>query len=404
MKILMLTPYVPYPPSSGGQVRTYNLLKHLSKSNEITLICLYKNPDEKKYLDKLKPYCHAVYFCQRSPHPWTLKNIFKSVFSLKPFLIVRNYSKEAESILKEILNNQKFDIIHAETFYIMPHLPKTRIPIFLLEQTIEYQVYQHFVNSLPFFAKPAFSLDILKLKIWEKNYWKKAYLVGAVSNTDKQIINRLDPAIKPVIIPNGAGEDMIADRLADKNLKNPVVLFQGNFFWLQNTEAANYLIKKIIPIAEKKLPILKFVIAGQNAANKIGNPRIDRLEIIDIGPNQSELVKQTYQNATIFVAPIFGPGGTRLKILAAMASGIPVISTKTGVTGLTVKNNSDVLIANTPEEFIESIGKIIKNKELYQTIRSNAYSLIKKKYNWQSIAQKLESIYKTLAPHKSDII
>ncbi len=398
MRILMLTPYVPYPPSSGGQVRTYNLLKHLSKTNKITLICLYKNPEEKKYLNKLKPYCQSVYFCQRSPHPWTIRNIFKSVFSLKPFLIVRNYSLEAENILKEILEKEQFDIIHAETFYIMPHLPKTSIPIFLLEQTIEYQVYQHFVNSLPFFIKPAFSLDILKLKIWEKNYWKKAYMVGAVSDTDKQIITRLEANIKPVIIPNGAGEDMITEKLGPKNLKKPVILFQGNFFWLQNTEAANYLINKIMPLAKKRLPNLKFVIAGQNAANKIGQVKSSNIEIIDIGPKQNEEVKKIYQKATIFIAPIFGPGGTRLKILAAMASGIPVISTKTGVTGLTVTNNSEVLIANSPEEFIKSIEKIIKDKNLYQKIRSNAYSLIKKKYNWEKIALKLESVYKTLVP------
>jgi len=392
MKILMLTPYVPYPPSSGGQVRTYNLLKYLSKNNKITLVCLYKNSQEKKYFDKLKPYCQSVYFCQRSPNPWTLENIFESVFSLKPFLIVRNYSKEAELILKNLLKKQKFDIIHAETFYIMPHLPKTDIPIFLLEQTIEYQVYQHFVNSLPFFVRPFFSMDILKLKIWEKNYWKKAYMVGAVSDNDRKIISRLDPGIKPVIIPNGAGEDMIATNLTYKNLKKPVVLFLGNFFWLQNTEAANYLINKIIPIA-KKIKNIKFIIAGQNAAKKIGTSSKKILEIIDIGSDQNDLVKKIYQQATIFIAPIFGPGGTRLKILAAMASGIPVISTKTGITGLTVKNNHDVIIANTPEEFIASIKKIVENKNLYEKIRTNAYTLIKKKYNWQSIAQKLESVY-----------
>ena len=393
MKILMLTPYVPYPPSSGGQVRTYNLLKYLSKNNKITLVCLYKSPEEKQYLDKLKPYCRSVYFCQRSPNPWSLENIFKSIFTLKPFLIVRNYSQEAESILKNLLEKEEFDIIHAETFYIMPHLPKTDIPIFLLEQTIEYQVYQHFVNSLPFFVKPFFSLDILKLKIWEKDYWKKAYLVGAVSNTDKQIINNLEKGIKPVIIPNGAGEDMIVDSLKPKNLDEPIVLFQGNFYWLQNTEAVNYLIKRIIPLAKKILPNVKFVIAGQNAAKKIGQIKETNLEIIDIAPDQNQEVRKIYQQATLFIAPIFGPGGTRLKILAAMAAGIPVISTKTGVTGLTVKNNHNVIIANNPKKFIKSIEMVIKNKRLYEKIRTNAHELIKKQYNWEIIAKKLEAIF-----------
>lgn len=396
MRILMLTPYVPYPPSSGGQVRTYNLLKFLSKNNQITLVCLYKNPEEKIYLEKLRPFCHAVYFCQRSPHPWTIRNIFSSIFSLKPFLIVRNYSQEAESILNQLLEHKKFDIIHAETFYIMPHLPKTNVPIFLLEQTIEYQVYQHFVNSLPFFIKPLFSLDILKLKIWEKNYWRKAYMVGTVSETDKEIINGLEKEIKPVIIPNGAGEDMIADFIKPKSLKKPTVLFQGNFFWLQNTEAANYLINKIIPLAKKTIPKVKFVIAGQNADKKIGKIKRENLEIIDIAPDQNDKVKIIYESADLFIAPIFGPGGTRLKILAAMAAGIPVISTKTGVTGLDIKNNNNVIIADSPNDFINSIETIIKNKILYEKIRKNAYELIKYKYNWKIIAGNLEAIYKTL--------
>jgi glycosyltransferase involved in cell wall biosynthesis len=357
---------------------------------------LYKNPEEKIYLEKLRPFCHAVYFCQRSPHPWTIRNIFSSIFSLKPFLIVRNYSQEAESILNQLLEHKKFDIIHAETFYIMPHLPKTNVPIFLLEQTIEYQVYQHFVNSLPFFIKPLFSLDILKLKIWEKNYWRKAYMVGTVSETDKEIINGLEKEIKPVIIPNGAGEDMIADFIKPKSLKKPTVLFQGNFFWLQNTEAANYLINKIIPLAKKTIPKVKFVIAGQNADKKIGKIKRENLEIIDIAPDQNDKVKIIYESADLFIAPIFGPGGTRLKILAAMAAGIPVISTKTGVTGLDIKNNNNVIIADSPNDFINSIETIIKNKILYEKIRKNAYELIKYKYNWKIIAGNLEAIYKTL--------
>ncbi|MGB9882905.1 MAG: glycosyltransferase family 4 protein [Microgenomates group bacterium] len=398
MKILMLTPYVPYPPSSGGQVRTYNLLKYLSKNNQITLVCLYKNPQEKKYFENLKPYCQKIYFCQRSPHPWTIKNIFKALFTTKPFLIVRNYSAEAENLLKKILTKNSFDIIHAETFYIMPHLPKTDIPIFLVEQTIEYQVYQHFVETLPFFIRPLFAIDIFKLKYWEKQYWKKATQVGTVCENDRKIISSLEKNIKPVIIPNGAGDDMIVEKLTEKKLTKPTVIFQGNFLWLQNTEAAKYLIKNIIPLAQKKLPEIKFIIAGQNAFKKLGknNHPNQNLEIIDIGSDQTNLVKKLYQKASVFIAPIFGPGGTRLKILAAMASGIPVISTPTGISGLDLKDNDNVLIAQTPEEFIKAIKKVINNKNLYQKIRKNAYSLIKEKYNWQTIAKKLELVYNNI--------
>lgn len=388
----MLTPYVPYPPSSGGQVRTYNLLKHLSKNHQIYLVCLYKNKDEKKYEKKLSLYCKKIYFCQRSAKPFTFKNIFQTIFSSKPFLIVRNHSKEAEIVLKKLLEQEKFDIIHAETFYIMPHLPKTSIPVFLLEQTIEYKVYQHFVNSLPFFIKWLFYFDIIKLKKSEILYWQNAKKVGAVSENDAKIIKNHLKSIFPIVIPNGAGEDLFVKKIVPKNSKKPLILFVGNFSWLQNTEAALYLIKKIYPLI-KNIKDISFIIAGQNALKKLGQIKEKNIKIIDVKPNDKKTIKKLYQKATIFIAPIFGPGGTRLKILGAMASGIPIISTTTGITGLDIKENKEVLIANNPQEFSDKIKKIISDKNLYEKIRINAYNLVKKKYNWKIIAKKLEKVY-----------
>ena len=396
MKILMLTPYLPYPPASGGQIRTLNLLKYLRAKNEITLIALYKSDEEKKYLPYLKPYCKEVYLCKRPEKPWQFDNIFRSIFSLNPFLIVRNYSTQAATTLKELIHNEHFDVIHAETFYIMPHIIETDIPILLVEQTIEYKVYQHYVNSLPFFIRPLFSLDILKLRYWERFYWRKAFLVGTMSESDKKAVSLLEPSIQPVIIPNGAGEDLVVNKLNPKRLSNPILLFVGNFFWLQNTEAAQYLIDKIYPKIAKAIPQIQIVIAGQNASNKLNISDTKRIKIIDIDPKDSQLVKKVYTQSTLFVAPIFGPGGTRLKILAAMASGLPIVTTKTGIEGLDISDNKHALIANSPDEFVKQIKRVLSNKILYESIRKNAYELVKKKYNWSKIAEELEIAYQRI--------
>jgi len=393
MKILMLTPYVPYPPSSGGQIRTFNLLKYLSQKNQITLVCLYKNNEEKKYLKTLQKYCKKIYPCKRAEKPWQMKNIIKTIFSPLPFLIVRNFSNEAKKTIEFLLKNEKFDVIHAETFYIMPHLPSTKIPIILVEQTIEYRVYQHFVNSLFFLFRPFFYFDILKLKHWERFYWKKANIVAAVSKTDEENIKKLEPHLKTAIIPNGAGDEMIVKKLPKKNLKKPTLLFQGNFYWLQNLEAANFLIKKIYPLLKKTVPQAKLIISGQKASKIKAKKNI---KILNLDLNQTKMVKKIYQKATIFIAPIFGPGGTRLKILAAMAAGIPVVSTKTGVEGLAVKDKVNVLLAKTPNDFVKKIKLLLTNKNLYQKIQKNAYQLIKNHYHWSVIAQKLEKIYEEM--------
>lgn len=397
----MLTPYLPFPPASGGQIRSLNLLKHLSKHHEITLICLYKNDREKQYASTLQSYCHEIYLCKRPEKPWQPATILTAVFSFLPFLIARNYSSEAHDIIKKLLREHTYDVIHAETFYIMPHIAQTNIPVFLVEQTIEYKVYQHFVNSLPFVLKTFFYIDIFKLKHWERYYWKKASTVGAVSEADARLIRTLEPTIKPVIVPNGAGDDMFVPALLPKRKTKQTLLFMGNFSWLQNTEAAEYLVKQIFPLVVKRMPAVECIIAGQNAQKKITSlqDQAAHIKIVDIPQDDIETVKKLYIESSLFIAPVFGPGGTNLKILAAMASGLPVVSTSIGAERLEMKNKKNVWMADAPETFADGIVKLLQDDNLYENIRKNAYTFAKEKYSWSAISKNLEIAYKNIITH-----
>jgi glycosyltransferase involved in cell wall biosynthesis len=393
MKILMVTPYVPYPPASGGQIRTYNLLKYLSKKHQITLVALSKDGNDSTYLPALQKYCREIYICKKPEKPWQLKNILKSVFSLQPFLIVRNYSSEARETLTKLLKEETFDVIHMETFYVMPHMPATKIPIILVEQTVEFQVYKHFVDALPMIFRPALYLDIAKLRYWEAYYWKQASRIATVSEADKKIVMQAEPKIQPYVVPNGAGEDMIMEQLPLKKSDKQTMLFLGNFSWLQNVEAANYLIGKIIPKLKEEFPNIKLVVAGQHA-NKIKKAGL--ATIINIPSSDIETVKKLYRESTLFLAPIFGPGGTRLKILAAMACGLPVISTQTGISGLDVTDHIHVILANNPEEFVRGVREAFSDKSLYEKLRENAFELVHSTYNWKAIAKRLEVAYEDI--------
>ncbi len=408
MKILMLTPYLPYPPSSGGQIRTFNLIKYLSKKHEVTLVALYKNKAEKKYSKHIKKYCKNVYLCKRPESPWEIKNILKTIFSLSPFLIVRNSSEEARNTISKILKNEKFDIIHAETFYIMPHIPTTNIPIILVEQTIEYRVYQHFVNNLPFFLRPFFYLDIIKLKHWERHFWRKADIVATVNDSDKKTILRLEPKTKTTIIENAAGDDMFKiKKERQKNKTKFNLFFIGNFSWLQNVEAAKIITDKIYPLLKKSSNIrlcngkqdkkcVQIIIAGQRSVEKLKMKTQKGLRIIDIKHKGDNIVNKLFQEADVFISPIFGPGGTRLKLLAAMATKTPIISTSIGIDGLMLTNKKNVLIAETPEEFVKQISLVINNQDLYERIKNEAYKHVKKYFTWDKIAVKLEHIYEEI--------
>ena len=163
MHILMLTPYLPYPLVSGGQIRTFNLLKNLSQKHKITLFSLIKEADH-NYLENLAPYCQNIQVFKRSALPFTPKNILRTGFSSYPFVVMRNLVPETATAVKEELTREKYDVIHAETFYMMPNIPETKIPTILVEQTIEYLGYQSYADTTKrWYVKPFLDIDIGKI-------------------------------------------------------------------------------------------------------------------------------------------------------------------------------------------------------------------------------------------------
>lgn len=398
MKILMLTPYLPYPPSSGGQVRSYNLLKYLGIKHEITLFSLIKYEQEKKYISKIEKFCQKVKVFKRPEKPWTLRNILKTAFSFYPFLVVRNLSSEEKEAVKEELSNNRYDLIHAETFYVMPHIPQTSIPILLIEQTIEYQVYQHYAHTAKnFLLKPLLYMDVIKIKFWETKFWQKAAKVVAVSDSDKKKMLSLVSNLDVGVVPNGAGEDLLSLWVRRDLTKKPVIFFQANFLWLQNTEAAVVLAKKVFPLIKNKIPQAVCRIVGQAAAEKIGYLASKNIEVRDLDVSDIEGVKEAYRQATVFVAPLAGPGGTRLKILGAMAAGVPVVTTSVGIEGIEAKDGKEVLIRNDEKKLAQAVVSLIEDDKLYKKVINSARILVEKKYTYKTIANILDKFYQEVA-------
>ncbi len=396
MKILMVTPYLPYPPSSGGQVRSYNLLKNLAGRHEITLLSLITSDKEKEYLPRFKKLCSKVMVFKRPERPWMFSNIFKTGFGFFPFVVVRNFSQEAKAAVEKELAGNQYDLIHAETFYVMPHIPETDVPILLVEQTIEFQVYQHYADTSKFWPrKPFLYFDVFKIKYWETKFWREATRVVAVSEDDKQKMRSLVSGLKVDVVPNGVGEDLMALIKEKKKIKKkPTIFFQGNFHWLQNAEAARILGEKIFPLIKKELPQAVCRIAGQVAQEKIGGLRKKGVQIEDLASADIEGVKKAYREATVFIAPLEGPGGTRLKILGAMAAGIPVITTSTGIEGIEARNKKEVFVEDDYQKMAKIAVRLLKDRDLYNQITKSARQLVKEKYNWEKIAEQLDRIYK----------
>lgn len=391
MKILMLTPYLPYPLLTGGQTRSYNLIKRLADlGHEITLFCLVKSNQERVYVKELEKFCIEVKVFSRSEKPWTLKNILRTGFSLYPFLVIRNWARGEKKEITKKIYREKFDLIHAETFYVMPHIPKTKIPILLVEQTIEYLVYRHFARRFRlFFLKFLLYIDVWKLKYWELKYWQQAQTVAAMSEEDRKKMTAEVSSLNVDIVPNGVDSKYFSLKVAPRE-NYPVVLYLGNFTWLQNREAVLVLLEEVWPKIKKQLPDAKLWIIGKNAKDFFTNLSDD------IVVDEVEDVREVYQKAWVLVAPIYGGGGTRYKNFEAFASGLPVVTTSIGIGGTDAKDGVEVIIRDKPDEIAMAAINLIKDKKLYKRIAKNALEMVQKKYDWDPIAKKLSNIYQEL--------
>ena len=389
----MLTPYLPFPDSSGGQIRSYNLIKSLSKKHKITLFSLIKDDSEKRFVPELEKYCTKVRVFKRSKSPWTLRNIFLTGFGPYPFLVIRNLSPQQKLAVKEEIQNVQYDLIHAETFYVMPHIPETKTPILLVEQTIEYLVYKHYVEGVKNpILRAILSLDVAKLKFWETRFWKKADGVVAVSESDKEEMLKLAPGLKVDLVPNGVNLSFFKEK-NNWVSSDPKILFIANFKWLQNVEAAELLLKEVYPLVFAKNPKAKVWIVGQHIPEEVMAFKSDNIIIDNLREDDQDGIRNAYYQSSVFVSPLMGPGGTRLKHLAAMAAKLPLVTTSVGAEGLSATDGKEVLIRNSSEKLAEATLEILDNSKLAEEIAENARTLVEEKFSWYKMGKYLGEIY-----------
>ena len=389
----MLTPYLPFPDSSGGQIRSYNLIKSLSKKHEITLFSLIKDDSEKRFISELEKYCKKVRVFKRSKSPWTLRNILLTGFGPYPFLVIRNLSPLQKKAVQEEIQNVHYDLIHAETFYVMPHIPETKIPILLVEQTIEYLVYKHYVEgSKNFLLKWLFSIDVAKLRFWETKFWKKADGVVAVSESDKEEMRKLVPELKVQLVPNGVNLSFFKQKTT-WNSDSHKILFIANFKWLQNVEAAELLLNEVFPLIKTEDKKAKVWIVGQHIPEEILVHKSEDIFIDNLREDDQEGIRNAYYESSVFVSPLRGPGGTRLKHLAAMAAKLPLVTTSVGAEGLGATDDKDIIVRNNSRGLAEATLKILSDSKMGERIATNARTLVEEKFSWYKMGEYLDEIY-----------
>ncbi len=390
----MITPYLPIPGFSGGQTRSYNLIKHLSKECNITLISFILPDQKQEHKEHLEKFCKKIITVDRGK-TWQLKKILFTGLSPYPFLVSNYFSAPFKKLIKDELSSDDFDLVHVECFYLMPNVPETDIPVLLVDQTIEFAVYQHYVRSLPskfLLIKPFLWLDVLKLKFWEFLFWKKSDCLVAVSPEDKDLMEaKSNRAVK--IVPNAVNQELLKETAFEK-YKEPTVLFGvANFKWMQNKEATVNLLDHVWPKIKSKMPEAKLKIAGRYSKEFVESTGLIKEGDKSVEYGAIDNPNEVYSRSWVLVAPIRSGGGSRTKFFEAMACGLPIVTTPSGIEGIEAENNKHAVVIEDFDELAERTVQLLNNPNKLSKIGKNGRNLIKDKYSWKDSAEKLLKIY-----------
>jgi polysaccharide biosynthesis protein PslH len=404
MRILMISSFLPFPLTSGGHVRLYNLIKNLSARHQITLICEKRDSQTKEDILEVEKICEKVITVKRRKQ-WSIENIFKTGFSLDPFLITGHTSEEMKLLIQDELVRAPYDLIHVETFYVYQNLParyryaqafaggpRVKIPVVLVEHNIEYLVYERFAKLANPLIRPLLMLDVKKLKKKEMHVWQSVDKLVAVSNIEKRFMKLPDVEV----VANGVDTNNFSFRQFTQIPEEKRVLFIGDYKWMQNKDAVELIVKEIWPnlIAkfkeEGKDCNLKLWIVGKNMPSYF-KKFADKDIILDY--NNKDQTAEIFRKAYILLAPLRAAGGSSYKILESFASGVSVITTGLGAEGLEAKNGVHLLTSDSPSELADFVYELSQDHSLYKKLMINARKFVEENYDWKIIAKKLDEVY-----------
>lgn len=386
MKILFLISQLPYPADTGAKIRGFNLLKNLSASHSITLATF---GDKVKDADKLRiiqKFCKEVILVPKKNNSFIVA--LTNLFSVYPYSSDKYYSRIMVKTIASMVKKEKFGLIHSDSLQVSRNVLGVKgIPKVLTEHNIEFRIFLRAVQSCKNpIKKLYFYIQYLKLKKYEINAVKQFDRVIAVSEEDKKFLLSFVSENKISVAPNGVDTQYFSPSTIDYRPNS--LIFTGSMDWLPNIDAMEYFCKEILPLVWKVDDKVKLYIVGRMPPKTIANLAKKDSRITVTGAVED--VRPYLEKAALFITPLRIGGGTRLKILEAMAMGKAVLSTSIGCEGLAVKDMENIAISDTVSDFASKVIELLNDESLRNRLGSEGRRLVEKEYDWKTVADKLD--------------
>ena len=404
-RILFLTPQLPYPPEQGTAIRNYNIIRNVAARHDVALLSFVDGPGSPIDAGPLGGICsplRTVPVPSRSTHDRLRTLLTTRASDMERRLKSAAYARA----LHALLATESFGVLQVEGLELASYglLAQRwlgeRAPALVFddhnaEYVLQKRAFDADVRRLRRWPAAAYSLmQWGRLKGFEGRMCRQADAVLAVSEADAKALARLAPEVQPMVVPNGVDALRYHPDLPDSlPLRHPAIVFTGKMDFRPNVDAVLWFHKRVWPLVHASVPEAHLYVVGKNP-----HPRLAPLTR-DPGITVTGYVADVlpyFGGADVYIVPLRVGGGTRLKVLEAMAAGLPLVSTTLGVEGIGLASGQHALLVDDPQGFAQAILSLVRNPRAGRALGAAARQFAVEHYDWRQIVPRLDELYASL--------
>lgn len=393
MRVLFCTPRLPMPSMKGDQIIAFQRLQHLAPKHQITLLSFYEQETELGHVPRLKEMCEAVHLVKLDKFH-SAQNMVAGIFRLGlPFQVSYYSSKVFRAKLQQLLHQHDFDLVHGFLIRLSPYFDSLQIPLVL--EAIDSMVlnFERRLQQEQGLKRLFFAEELRRLKIFEPRAIVKSAATLVVSSIDQHKMGNPKVSVVPV------GVD--TDFFVPKNAPNPQrVIFSGNMSYEPNITAVRWFVRYCFEQVKAQVPNFQLVIAGANPSPEITDlAKIPSIQVTGRVPSMVTAL----QDSQISIAPMRSGSGQQIKILEAMACGLPVITTTLGLGDIKATPEAQILVADEPDQFTAALVRLLRDPNLCQALGQRARHFIVENHSWNNINRKVDLVYQSIHTHMTSV-
>lgn len=391
LRLLQIAPRLPWPLDTGAKLRNYHLARALAAHLSVTLLTFGDDTSN----GQLNDIYQRVVTVPRS-EGYSVGKMLRGAFGPTPLPLLNYTTPEMADALKQLIAEAHFDLIQVESIHLMNYLPSLRAAsnqtlVVCDWHNVESDLMRQYAEHERSLARRTYARRTARLMSEaEERALKEFDAHIAVSEPDAKRLQSVNSDAKIFVIENGVDAAYYADE--QPAAKNRIV-FVGSMDYHANIEGATNFARDVWPMIQKKQPNLRFTIVGRNPPAQV--TELSSIAGIEVTGSVAD-VRPFYREALAAVVPLNVGGGSRLKILEAMAAGVPVVSTKLGAEGLDVSHGENILLTDTTAQLANEVLKVIDDSDLRARLITGGHALVRACYDWSILGAKLIDQYQIL--------